>query len=158
MCRFTFTTRSYVNFRSLAKACHGKLYLLGFLLFLEQQGPQEYNSLTNNQERTTVPSIASVRQRVTVKCKNACRLNCARSLRKKRQAHIMSRAFPREIPDVTDTVTRLTIQVHSCTHPLSAFVYPQRKIEPNSINVTFPFPHTCCVLGQIGHTSSLTIF
>ena len=36
----------WVNFRSFAKACHGKFFYSGFLLFLEQQGVHEYYSFT----------------------------------------------------------------------------------------------------------------
>ena len=62
----------WVNFGSFAKACHGKSFYSGFLLFLEQQGKHEYNSLTKNQERTTLPSTTSDRQRARVKRKNVC--------------------------------------------------------------------------------------
>ena len=60
----------WVIFGSFAKACHGKSFYSGFLFFLEQQGANEYCSLTNNQERTTLPSTTSVRQRARVKRKN----------------------------------------------------------------------------------------
>ena len=63
----------WINFRSFAKACHGKSFYSGFLLFLEQQGEHKYYSLTRNQERTTLPSTISDRQRVRVKRKNVCK-------------------------------------------------------------------------------------
>ena len=53
----------WVNFGSFAKACHGKSFYSGFLLFLEQQRAHKYYSLIKNQERTTFPSTTSDRQR-----------------------------------------------------------------------------------------------
>ena len=47
----------WVNFGSFAKACHGKSFYSGFLLFLEQQRAHKFYSLTKNQERTTLPSF-----------------------------------------------------------------------------------------------------
>ena len=41
----------WVNFGSFAKACHGKSFYSGFLLFLEQQGEHEYYSLTKKIRR-----------------------------------------------------------------------------------------------------------
>ena len=56
----------WINFGSFAKACHGKSFYLGFLLFLEQQRAHKYNSLTkksgayhtsfNHQRSTKSPS------------------------------------------------------------------------------------------------------
>ena len=63
----------WVNFGSFPKACHGKSFYSGFLLFLEQQGEHEYYSLTKNQERTTLPSTTSDRQRARVKRKTVCK-------------------------------------------------------------------------------------
>ena len=51
------------QFRVFAKACNGKFFHKGFLLFLEQQGAHEYYSLTKDQERTTLPSTTSDRQK-----------------------------------------------------------------------------------------------
>ena len=64
------TAYRWVNFGSFAKACHGKSFYSGFLFFLEQQQAHKYNSLTKNQERTTLPSTTSDRQRARVKRKN----------------------------------------------------------------------------------------
>ena len=58
-----------VSFGSFAKACDGKSFHSGFLLFLEQQRAHGYYSLTN-QEGTTLPSTTSDRQRARVKRKN----------------------------------------------------------------------------------------
>ena len=55
--------------------CHSKFIYSGFLLFLEQQGAHEYYSLTKNQERTTLPSTTSDRQRARVKRENAWKSN-----------------------------------------------------------------------------------
>ena len=63
----------WVNFGSFAKACHGKAFYSGFLFFLEQQRAHKYNSLTKNQERTTLPSTTSDRQRARVERKNVCK-------------------------------------------------------------------------------------
>ena len=63
----------WINFGSFAKACHGKSYNSGFLLFLEQQLAHKYYMLTKNQERTTLPSTTSDRQRARVKRKNVCK-------------------------------------------------------------------------------------
>ena len=87
----------WVNFGSFAKTCHGKSFYSGFLLFLEQQGENEYYSLTINQERTTLPSTTSDRQRARVKRKNVCKSKAWRD-GANLKAHIASRAFPREIP------------------------------------------------------------
>ena len=62
----------WVNFGSFAKACHGKSFYSGFLLLLEQPGEYKYYSLTKNQERATLPSTTSDRQRARVKSKNVC--------------------------------------------------------------------------------------
>ena len=59
----------WVNFGSFAKACHGKSFYSGFLFFLVQQRAHKYYSLTKNQERTTLPSTTSDRQRARVKRK-----------------------------------------------------------------------------------------
>ena len=61
-----------INFGSFAKACHGKSFYSGFLLFPEQQRAHKYYSLTKNQERTTLPSTTSDRQKARVKRKNVC--------------------------------------------------------------------------------------
>ena len=63
----------WVNFGSFAKAFHGKSFYSGFLLILEQQLAHKYYSLTKNQERTTLPSTTSDRQRARVKRKNVCK-------------------------------------------------------------------------------------
>ena len=86
----------WVNFGSFAKACHGKSFYSGFLLFLEQQRPHKFYSLTKNQERTTLPSTTSDRQRARVKCKNVCKSKAWRD-GVNLKAHIASRSFPREI-------------------------------------------------------------
>ena len=52
-----------------------ELFYSIFLLFLEQQRAHKYYSLTKNQERTTLPSTTSNRQRARVKCKNVCQSN-----------------------------------------------------------------------------------
>ena len=59
----------WVNFGSFAKVCHGKSSYPGFLLFLEQQLAHKYYMFTKNQERTTLPSTTSDRQRARVKRK-----------------------------------------------------------------------------------------
>ena len=59
----------WINFWSFAKARHAKSFHSGFLLFLEQQRAHKYSSLTKNQERTTLPSTTSDRQRARVKRK-----------------------------------------------------------------------------------------
>ena len=87
----------WVNFGSFAKACHGKSLYSGFLLFLEQQRAHKYYSLTKNQERTTLPSTTSDRQRARVKRKNVCKSKAWRD-GANLKAHIASRSFPREIP------------------------------------------------------------
>ena len=87
----------WVNFRSCAKACHGKSFYSGFLLFLEQLRAHKYYSLTKNQERTTLPSATSDRQRARVKRKNVCESKAWQD-GANLKAHIASRAFPREIP------------------------------------------------------------
>ena len=87
----------WVNFGSFAKACHGKSFYSGFLLFLEQQLTHKYYMLTKNQERTTLPSTTSDRQRARVKRKNVCKSKAWRD-GANLKAHIASRAFPREIP------------------------------------------------------------
>ena len=63
----------WVNFASFAKACHGKSFYSGFLFFLEQQRAHKYYSLIKNQERTTLRSTTSDRQRARVKRKNVCK-------------------------------------------------------------------------------------
>ena len=65
----------WVNSRSLAKACPRKFFYSGFLLFLEQQGAHEFYSLTKDQERTTLPSTTSDRQRSRLIRKNVCKPN-----------------------------------------------------------------------------------
>ena len=65
----------WVNFGFFAKACHGKSFCSGFLLFLEQQGTHEYYSLTNIQRHATLPSTTSDRQRARLKRKNMCKSN-----------------------------------------------------------------------------------
>ena len=87
----------WINFGSCAKACNGKSFYSGFLLFLEQQRAHKYYSLTKNQERTTLPSTTSDRQRARVKRKNVCKLKGWRD-GANLKAHIASRSFPREIP------------------------------------------------------------
>ena len=87
----------WINFRSFAKACHGKSFYSGFLFFLEQQRAHKYYSLTKNQERTTLPSTTSDRQRARVKRKNVCKSKAWRD-GANLKAHIASRSFPREIP------------------------------------------------------------
>ena len=87
----------WINFRSFAKACHGKSFYSGFLFFLEQQLAHKYYMLTKNQERTTLPSTTSNRQRGRVKHKNVCKSKAWRD-GANLKAHIASRAFPREIP------------------------------------------------------------
>ena len=82
---------------SFAKARYGKSFYSGFLLFLEQQRPHKYYSLTKNQERTTLPSTTSDRQRARVKRKNVCKSKAWRD-GANLKAHIASRSFPREIP------------------------------------------------------------
>ena len=61
-----------INFGSFAKACHGKSFHSGFFLLLEQQLAHKYYMLTKNQERTTLSSTTSDRQRARVKRKNVC--------------------------------------------------------------------------------------
>ena len=87
----------WVNFGSFAKACHGKSFYSGFLLFLEQQWAHKYYSLTKNQERTRLPSTTSDRQKAWVKRKNVCKSKAWRD-GANLKAHIASRSFPREIP------------------------------------------------------------
>ena len=87
----------WVNFGSFAKACHGKSFYSGFLFFLEQPRAHKYYSLTKNQERTTLPSTTSDRQRARVKRKNVCKSKAWRD-GANLKAHIASRAFQREIP------------------------------------------------------------
>ena len=88
----------WINFVSFAKACHGKSFYSGFLLFLEQQGEHEYYDLTKkNQEHTALPSTTSDRQRARVKRKNVCKSNAWWDIANLK-AHIPSRAFPRKIP------------------------------------------------------------
>ena len=87
----------WVNFGSFAKACHGKSFYSGFLLFLEQQRAHKYYSLTKNQERATLPSTTSDRQRARVKSKKVCKSKAWRD-GANLKAHIASRSFPREIP------------------------------------------------------------
>ena len=87
----------WVNFGSFAKACHGKSYYSGFLFFLEQQWAHKYYSLTKNQERTTLPSTTSDRQRARVKRKNVCKSKAWRD-GANLKAHIASRSFPRDRP------------------------------------------------------------
>ena len=87
----------WINFGSFAKACHGKSFYSGFLLFLEQQRAHKYYSLTKNQERTTLRSTSSDRQRARVKRKNVCKSKARRD-GANLKAHIASRSFPREIP------------------------------------------------------------
>ena len=87
----------WINFGSFAKACHGKSFCSGFLFFLEQQRAHKYYSLTKNQERTTLPSTTSDRQRAWVKHKNVCKSKAWRD-GANLKAHIASRSFPREIP------------------------------------------------------------
>ena len=87
----------WVNFGSFAKVCHGKSFYSGFLLFLEQHRAHNYYSLTKNQERTTLPSTTSDRQRARVKRKDVCKSKAWRN-GASLKAHIASRWFPREIP------------------------------------------------------------
>ena len=87
----------WVNFGSFAKACHGKSFYSGFLLFREQQRAHKYYSLTKNQERTILPSTTSDRQTARVKRKNVCKSKAWRD-GANLKAHIASRSFPREIP------------------------------------------------------------
>ena len=87
----------WVNFGSFAKACHGESFYSGFLFFLEQQRAHKYYSLTKNQERTTLPSTTSDRQRARVERKNVCKSKALRD-GANLKAHIASRSFPREIP------------------------------------------------------------
>ena len=91
------TSYRWVNFESFAKACHGKSFYSGFLLFLEQQRAHKYYSLTKNQERTILPSTTSDRQTARVKRKNVCKSKAWRD-GANLKAHIASRSFPREIP------------------------------------------------------------
>ena len=63
----------WVNFGSFAKACHGKYFYSGFLLFLEQQRAHKFYSLTKYQECTTLPSTTRDGQRARVKRKNVCK-------------------------------------------------------------------------------------
>ena len=86
----------WINFGSFAKACHGKSFYSVFLFFLEQQWAHKYYSLTKNQERTTLPSTTSNRQRARVKRKNVCKSKAWRD-GANLKAHFSSRAFPREI-------------------------------------------------------------
>ena len=83
--------------RDAVTAAQSRFLATGFLLFLEQQGEHEYYSLTKNQERTTLPSTTSDRQRARVKRKNVCKSKAWRD-GANLKAHIASRAFPREIP------------------------------------------------------------
>ena len=81
----------------LRKRATANPFTRGFLLFLEQQGEHDYYSLTKNQERTTLPSTTSDRQRARVKHKNVCKSKAWRD-GANLKAHIASRAFPREKP------------------------------------------------------------
>ena len=71
--RFRIFEARWVTFGSFAKACHTKSFYSGFLLFLEHQRAHKYYSLTENQERTTLPSTTNNRQRARVKRKNVCK-------------------------------------------------------------------------------------
>ena len=82
----------WVNFGSFAKACNGKSFYSGFLFFLEQQRTHKYYSLTKNQQRTTLPSTTSDRQRARVKRKNVCKSKAWRD-GANLKAHIASRPF-----------------------------------------------------------------
>ena len=63
----------WIIFGSFAKACHGKSFHSGSLLFLEQQLAHKYYVFTKNQERATLHSTTSDQQRARVKYKNVCK-------------------------------------------------------------------------------------
>ena len=65
----------WVIFGFFAKTWHGKFFYLGLLLFLELQVPNENYSFPKDQERTTLPSTTSDRQRAGLKSKNVCKPN-----------------------------------------------------------------------------------
>ena len=79
------------NFGSFAKVSHGKFFYSCFLLFLEQQRAHRYYSLKKDQQRTTLSSTTSDRQRARVKHKNVCKSKwCDEIARKRKHIHVTS--------------------------------------------------------------------
>ena len=88
----------WVNFGSFAKACHGKSFYSGFLLFLEQQGEQEYYSrqkIRSVPHFLQPPAIDKEPESIAKMYVNQRRDEMARTWK---HIIIASRAFPREIP------------------------------------------------------------
>ena len=93
----TYTGLQVSQFRVFCESVPRQNFTRAFLLFLEQQRAHEYYCLTKNEERITLPSTTSDRQKARVNRKNVCKSKAWRD-GVNLKAHIASRALPLKIP------------------------------------------------------------